>query len=94
LQRLLGERSRAKDSCELRLVHNGLEVAENVGELGTKGGIDCRGKGGLKLSGKRNIRKGYALRYEESTGRKMFFHNGEGGKNAVLEDSVYLENKI
>jgi len=69
-------------------------VAENIGELRTKGGIDRCGEGGLKLGGKRNIGKGYALGYKESTGRKMLFEYGESRSDAVLEDSVDLERNL
>jgi hypothetical protein len=76
------------------LVHDGLEVAEKIGEFSTKGSIDRRGEGGLKHSSKRNICKGYALGCKESTGSKMLFEYGESRSDAVLEDSVDLEREL
>jgi hypothetical protein len=69
-------------------------VAQKIGELSTKGGIYCRGKGGLKFGGKRNIRKSDALGYEVSAGGKMLFEYGESRGDAFLEDSVDLERDL
>jgi hypothetical protein len=69
-------------------------VAEKIGELSTKGSIDRRGKGGLKLSGKRNVREGYALGCEVSAGGKMLFEYRKRRRDAFLEDSVDLERGL
>ena len=69
-------------------------MAQKIRELSAKGGIYCRGEGGLKFGGKRDIRKGYALGYEVSAGGKMLFEYGESKGNAFLEDSVDLERDL
>ena len=69
-------------------------MAEYIGKFGTKGGIDRRREGGLKLGSKCNIRKGYSLSRKESTSSKMLFEYGESRCDAVLEDGMDLEREL
>lgn len=91
MQCFLCVRGRAEDGGKIRLVHDGLEMAENVRKLRTEGGIDGGGQGGLDLSGQGNVRKSDAFRCEVRAGGKVFFDDGKCGSQSVLENGVYLE---
>ena len=54
-------------------------MAENIWKFRTEGSIDGGGEGGLELSGKRNVREGNALNYNERTGSQVLFEKGESG---------------
>lgn len=48
----------------------------------------------MKLGGKRNVGKSYALGYEESAGGKMLFEYVKSRSDAFLEDNVDLEREL
>jgi hypothetical protein len=69
-------------------------VAEDVRKFGTKGGVDGRGEGMLKLGGKRNVHKSDTFRYEECVVSEVLFEDSESGSQTVQENGVDLEGYL
>jgi hypothetical protein len=74
------------------LVDDRLEVAEEVGELGARGGVEVDGGGGLYVRGNEEVGEGEALADEEGAGRDMLLEGVEGAGLALEEGGVDLRN--
>ena len=72
------------------LVDNGLEVTDDVGELGTEGGVEGDGKCTLDDRGHGDIGEGDALRDKESAGREVSLKGLEGTELALSKGGVDL----
>jgi hypothetical protein len=94
LDGLLGVLCLAEDGGELGLVDDGLEVADEMGELGTERGIDGGGDSALDDGGDEDIGKGDALADEEGAGREVGVKGIQCASLALDEASVELRQWV
>jgi len=81
----------AEALLQLGLVDDGLEVTDEVGEFGTKGGVDGYPDCLLDDAGDKDVCKGNALADEEGTRREVGLEGVEGTRLALNETSVCLD---
>ena len=80
LQRLLDVRSLFVDTRELGLVHNGLQVPDEIREFGAQRGIDRDGCGSLNDGCDSDIGKGNTLTDEEGACGEVSFESVQGAE--------------
>ena len=85
----------AEASLQLGLVDDGLEVTDEVGEFGAKGGVDGCPDCFLDDAGNVDVCKGNTLADEEGARRDVALECIEGAGLALNKNSMYLDgNKI
>ena len=90
LQRLLGVLDGAEGLLHGGLVHNSLEVADDIRKLGAEGRIDRDGNGALDDRGDGDVGKRDALSDKEGAGRKVGLEGLQGTELALSKSGVEL----
>jgi hypothetical protein len=90
LEGFLNVRGRLVDRRELGLVDNGLEVADEVGDLGADGGVESDHGSTLDRRGDGKISEGDALSDEESAGGEMGIEGFQRAELALCEGCMDL----
>lgn len=90
LQRLLGVLSRTVDSFEFGLMHNSLQEANSVDEVGAYSGICGDTNGALENRRNSDISKSDAVANEEGTGAQMSFEGVKAAQLVLSHEGVDL----
>lgn len=88
---LLSVGSLSEDCLEIRLVDDGLEVTDCVGELGAESSVDSGSNGFLDNASDEDISEGDALADKECAGGKVGFEGVKGTSLALGEGGVCLD---